>query len=125
MRRATKTLAITTLAVFLTSPARAAVCASVSAVLDGFKDKFGEVPAFVGTVVKPAGLLDMMIVVNPKTKTWTFLVYKNADTLCSIDLDGRAWTVAPDEEPSPIVPQMYILPDGVGGFRYFIPVGFP
>ena len=113
------------LAVLLTGPAQAVLCKPAEEMLDGFKAAFGEVPAFVGTVVKPAGLLDMMIVVNPKTKTWTFLVYKNADTLCSIDLDGRAWTVAPDEEPSPIVPQMYILPDGVGGFRYFIPVGFP
>lgn len=111
-------LALAALTLLLAGPAQAEVCASASDVLAGFKYKFGEVPAFTGTVLKPAGPVDMMIVVNPKTGTWTFLVYKSADTLCSIDLDGRTWAVA----PSPVVPQMYILPDGAGGFKYFIPV---
>src|SRR3990167_10386638 len=59
-------LALVALTTLLAGPAQAEVCASASDVLAGFKYKFGEVPAFTGTVLKPAGPVDMMIVVNPK-----------------------------------------------------------
>jgi hypothetical protein len=86
------------------------------------KDKFGEVPAYIAETA--TGVV-LTVTVNPSTGTWTLWGQNKPDVMCAITV-GKGWENAPDSvvHPPPPVPQMFRLPDGKGGNRYFLPAGF-
>jgi hypothetical protein len=86
------------------------------------KDRFGEVPAYIAETA--TGVV-LTVTVNPSTGSWTLWGQNKPDVMCAITV-GKGWETAPDSvvHPPPPVPQMYRLPDGKGGSRYFLPAGF-
>lgn len=87
-------------AVVIVSPAAAEMqCGPADVVLKELREKYGEVPAFTGSVPSAS----MMITVSPKG-TWSVIVQPNPTVVCFI-ASGEGWTVAKPEDMPKVEPQ--------------------
>ena len=94
-------------------PAMAGSCAPTADVLKQLREKYGEVPAFTGTVDNGSGVV-ATITVSPKG-TWTVLA-KGPEMSCLI-ASGVGWATAPPSlaDPPTVQPQSApaLLPHGL------------
>lgn len=91
------------------SHATEAQCLLTGSALAQARDKYGELPAFLGQTDSAPGTL--IITVNPTSGTWSAFVHANGGTEVCMVASGTGWTAATqaiiDALPPPVVPEKY------------------
>lgn len=112
-----KTIPAACVVAFLVSApaAFAADCGPAELVLQGLSSRYNETPAYEGS----ANGKQVVVTIAP-SGSFTVLGAPAPGMLCML-FAGDGWSAASPKPPADAIPQMYRLPNGQGGFRYFYP----